>query len=192
MRNSGLKAHLERAGMRMIETPVGDKYVTDKIFELRAAGPAQDKIGLGGEQAGHILIVDDGHPTGDGVRTALFVMRVFLESGAASLASFAAEVGKTPQIIASAHVGNGPRLSRSELDAMEAATLAIPGIIRVNLRYSGTEPLLRAMLESDGSVSEEVLGRIALERCRKAQSVSGLADGEVDILNVTSGGVIRI
>jgi phosphoglucosamine mutase len=191
MRNTGLKARLEQAGIRMFETPVGDKYVTDQIFALRDADATPGKIGLGGEQAGHILIVDDGHPTGDGIRTALFVIRVFLESGALSLASFAAEVGKTPQIIASAYVGNGPRIIRKELDELEAGLLAhTPGIVRVNLRYSGTEPLLRVMLESDGQVDEKGLARIALELCRKAQATSGAISGHIDILNVTCGGVI--
>jgi phosphomannomutase len=137
--------------------------------------------------------VDDGHPTGDGIRTALFVIRVFLESGAASLAGFAAEVGKTPQIIASAYVGNGPRIGRKELDEQEANLLLhTPGIVRVNLRYSGTEPLLRAMLESDGQVDERGLARIALDLCRKAQATSGALSGHIDILNVTRGGVIPV
>jgi len=193
MRNSGLKARLEQAGIRMFETPVGDKYVTDQIFALRDAETAPGMIGLGGEQAGHILIVDDGHPTGDGIRTALFVIRVFLESGASSLASFATEVGKTPQIIASAHVGNGSRISRKELDELEADLLARSvGIVRANLRYSGTEPLLRVMLESDGKVDEIGLAHIALGICRKAQATSGAASGHIDILNVTRGGVIPV
>lgn len=191
MRNSGLKAHLQRLGIRMYETPVGDKYVTDKIFELRESDPNSQKIGLGGEQAGHILIVDDGHPTGDGLRTALYVVRVFLESGVASLASFADEIGKTPQIIASAQIGNGARMSREELDGLEAQTLAqTPGILRISLRYSGTEPLLRAMLESDGSLDERELAEIAMRLCRKAQQLSELPFGSIDILNVTRGGVI--
>jgi phosphomannomutase len=116
-----------------------------------------------------------------------------LESGALSLADFATEVGKTPQIIASAYVGNGPRISRKELDELETGLLAhTPGIVRVNLRYSGTEPLLRAMLESDGQVDEQGLARIALELCRKAQATSGALSGHIDILNVTRGGVIPV
>jgi len=75
---------------------------------------------------------------------------------------------------------------------MESATLAVPGVIRANLRYSGTEPLLRAMLESDGSVSEDELGRIAYTLCRKAQQVSGASALYVDVLNVTRGGVISV
>jgi phosphoglucosamine mutase len=192
MRNSGLKKRLAESGIGMYETPVGDRYVADKIFELRDADPVDGRIGLGGEQAGHILIVDRDHPTGDGIRTALYVIRAFLESGAGSLAEFADEVGKTPQIIASAHVGSGPRMSRQELDDLEAKTMAIPGIIRANLRYSGTEPLLRAMLESDGSIGEEGLAWIALEICRRGQERAGGPITKVDILNVTCGGVIDL
>ncbi len=62
----------------------------------------------------------------------------------------------------------------------------------MNLRYSGTEPLLRAMLESDGSVSERELGEYALEICRKAQQVSGNQSGSIDLLNVTRGGVVSL
>lgn len=192
MRNSGLKSRLESAGIKMFETPVGDKYVTDRIFELRMEEPLDEKVGLGGEQAGHILIVDRGHPTGDGIRTALFVLRAFLESGRDSLASFALDVGKTPQIIASAQVGRGPRFSREQLDEIEASTLELAGIIRVNLRYSGTEPLLRVMLESDETLNEEMLGQIALDLCRKAQELSGSPGAHVDLLNATRGGVISI
>jgi len=121
------------------------------------------------------------------------VIRGILESGASSLADFATEVGKTPQIIASAHVGNGLRISRKELDELEADLLAhTPGIVRANLRYSGTEPLLRVMLESDGKVDEIGLARIALGICRKAQATSRAASGNIDILNVTRGGVIPV
>jgi phosphoglucosamine mutase len=193
MRNSGLKAHLESAGIQMHETPVGDKYVTDKLFELRAAHTQKEALGVGGEQAGHILIVDNDHPTGDGIRTALYVIRALLESGAGSLAEFGAAVGKTPQIIASAYVGRGPRLERGELEQIVSKELArAPGITRFNLRYSGTEPQIRAMLESDGSLSESALARVAVGVCRQAQEFAGVGAADIDILNTTRGGVLPV
>jgi phosphoglucosamine mutase len=193
MRNSGLKRRLEAAGICMHETPVGDKYVTDKIFELRASDAQKDGVGVGGEQAGHVLIVDQDHPTGDGLRTALYILRALAESGAGSLAEFGAEVGKTPQIIASAYVGRGPRLERGVLEDMVAAALAQdPGILRLNLRYSGTEPSIRAMLESDGSLSEAALARVAVGICRKAQEFAGVGKAEIDILNTTQGGILLV
>lgn len=193
MRNGGLKSKLEAAGIRMIETPVGDKYVTDQIFDLRAAHAGGNAVGIGGEQAGHILIVDEEHPTGDGMRTALYVLRALVESGTKSLADFGAEVGKTPQIIASAYVGHGPRLARSELEqAAEGLQADAPGLARLNLRYSGTEPRFRAMLESDGRLSEEQLARIAVAICRQAQVTAGVGKAEIDILNTARGGVLTV
>lgn len=193
MRNGGLKSRLEAAGIRMIETPVGDKYVTEQIFNLRAEHIGNQGIGIGGEQAGHILIVDDEHPTGDGLRTALFVLRALVESGTRSLAEFAAEVGKTPQIIASAFVGHGPRIGKNELEEISVAMqLQAPGLSRLNLRYSGTEPRFRAMLESDGRLSEEQLARIAIEICRTVQDAAGVGKAEIDVLNASRGGVLPV
>jgi phosphoglucosamine mutase len=193
MRNTGLKNRLESAGIAMYETPVGDKYVTDKIFELRRAGSDPRLVGVGGEQAGHILIVDNDHPTGDGLRTALWVMRAYVDSGAVSLAEFAAGVGKTPQIIASAYVGRGPRLDKAALAELETTLLhEESGLVRANLRYSGTEPRFRAMLESDGALDEAALAEIAVDICRRLQSHAGVGEAEIDILNATRGGVIPV
>jgi phosphoglucosamine mutase len=191
MRNTGLKIYLEEAGLQVIETPVGDKYVVEKLLELRQQDAREGQFGLGGEQAGHIDIVNPLFTTGDGIRTALFVMRALRESGLPSLTSFAASVGKTPQIIASAFVGLGERHSRQSLVEMEKQLLAAyPSLLRANLRYSGTEPLLRVMLESDGQLVEADLAGIAWTICRDAQALAAVENGAIDILNCTSGGVL--
>jgi hypothetical protein len=65
-------------------------------------------------------------------------------------------------------------------------------LVRVNLRYSGTEPRFRAMLESDGRLTERELARIAVEICRKAQQIAGVGAAEIDILNVARGGVLPV
>jgi phosphoglucosamine mutase len=189
MRNGGLKDFIESNGMKMYETPVGDKYVVEKILELRS-GASKEMCGLGGEQAGHIVIIDDDHTTGDGIRTALFVMRALQEYEDQSMAEFAAGIGKTPQIIASAYVGYETHLERALLDEMEAQILNdAPGITRVNLRYSGTEPQFRVMMESNGQVSEEKLATIAFSVCKKVQHFGGFDNGEIDVINCTRGGV---
>jgi phosphoglucosamine mutase len=191
MRNTGLKLFLEAAGLKVFETPVGDKYVVDKLLELRRLSPDGSQFGLGGEQAGHIDITNAMFTTGDGIRTALFVLRAYLESGLPSLREFAAGVGKTPQIIASAFVGFGPRFNKPQLAEMQQGLeSSYPGLSRVNIRYSGTEPLLRVMLESDGEQDESRLAEIAWELCRTAQTYSGAGEAEIDILNCTHGGVI--
>ncbi|MBI3241347.1 MAG: phosphoglucosamine mutase [Chloroflexi bacterium] len=191
MRNAGLKKFAEAAGWQLHETPVGDKYVTEKLIELRRNTPQSGGIGLGGEQSGHVILLDDSHVTGDGMRTALFVMRAFIESGATSMAEFAAGIGKTPQVIASADVGRGPRLDKFALVDIENQTLAgHPGLTRINLRYSGTESKFRAMLESDGQQSEEALAGIAARICRQIQAASGMNGGGIEIQDCSRGGLL--
>jgi len=193
MRNEGLKRYVESANIQMHETPVGDKYVIEKLMQLWNQNIQKGKVGLGGEQAGHIVLLDDEHITGDGLRTALFVLNAYVESKNNTLANFAAGVGKMPQIIASAHVGNGDRYSKHELQIMEGEVFsAYPGLLRVNLRYSGTEPLFRTMLESDYTYTEKDLAKIAVEISRKAQEYSKQPNGSIDILNCTRGGVVNI
>lgn len=193
MRNSGLKAYLLSIGLTVHETPVGDKYVVDKLLEIRDNNENEEgKLGLGGEQAGHIDIINDEFTTGDGIRTALFVIRAYLETGAQSMTSFAQRIGKTPQIIASAYVGYGPKINKEKLNLIENLMLRhYTGLERVNLRYSGTEPLFRAMLESDGSQTEEDLASITLGLCRRVQAYASVGDGLIDVLNCKKGGVLK-
>jgi phosphomannomutase len=106
------------------------------------------------------------------------------------MAQFATGIGKTPQVIASAFVGNGKRFNREALDVLESELLTdTVGLIRINLRYSGTEPLFRAMLESDDRLLEEALISMATRVCRQAQALSGIEDGMLEVLNCTRGGV---
>lgn len=193
MRNEGLKQFVESKNLTLYETPVGDKYVVDKLMQLWERNTDEDKIGLGGEQAGHIILLDKEHIAGDGIRTALFVLSAYLKSQNTSLAKFAAGVGKTPQIIASAFVGNGDRFSKQELKVMETEMFEKhPGLVRVNLRYSGTEPLFRIMLESNNSYNVEELASIAIKISREAQQLAKQLNGFIDILNCTRGGTITV
>lgn len=193
MRNEGLRRFVENQGIDLFETPVGDKYVIEKLMQLRNQSAQNGKIGLGGEQAGHIVLLDDEHITGDGLRTALFVLDAYVESSNHTLAEFTAGVGKVPQIIASAQVGNGNRYSQPELQFMEKEVFSTyPGLLRVNLRYSGTEPLFRIMLESENTYSEKDLAKVAVEISRKVQNHSEKPNGSIDILNCTRGGVVNI
>jgi phosphoglucosamine mutase len=195
MRNSGLKQYIEGAGITLEETPVGDKYVIERLIQLRRESPGAGMVGLGGEQAGHLVLLDGDHFTGDGLRTALYFARVFLEAQVPSLSQFAASVGKTPQIIASAAIGHRPRVSKSILAETETATLReFPGLIRVSLRYSGTEPLFRVMLEADrgrpgADLAISDLETIAVKLCRQVQAEAEMGPGNIDLLNCTSGGV---
>lgn len=193
MRNNGLKHYVESAGLQLYETPVGDKYVSDKLMQLWNENSAPGKIGLGGEQAGHIILLDKEHITGDGIRAGLFVLNAFLESRYHTLAAFATGVGKTPQIIASAYVGNTLRFDKQQLETMQLQLLrSHPWLLRANLRYSGTEPLFRVMLESDHSHTEEDLAHLAAEISERAQKLANQTDAEIDILNCTRGGLLAV
>jgi phosphoglucosamine mutase len=191
MRNAGLKTFVESSGFIMFETRVGDKYVVEKLVELKSQNNQVGQFGLGGEQSGHVILLNDEFTTGDGIRTALYLMHAYLESGHKNMGGFTASVNKAPQIIASAHVGSGPRIDRNDLDSLEKQINdASPGINRINLRYSGTEPIFRVMLESDHESTEEDLAKIAYELCLNAQKTSGVKDGTIDILNCARGGLI--
>jgi phosphoglucosamine mutase len=193
MRNNGLRHYVESAGLELYETPVGDKYVSDKLMQLWNENSELGKIGLGGEQAGHIILLDKDHITGDGIRAGLFVLRAFLESHYVTLAAFATGVGKTPQIIASAYVGNTVRFDKQHLETMQKELLRCHRwLLRANLRYSGTEPLFRVMLESDHTHTEEDLAQLAAEISERAQKLANQVGAEIDILNCTRGGLLAV
>jgi phosphomannomutase len=121
------------------------------------------------------------------------VLDAYRESGSQTLAEFAAGVEKLPQIIASAYVGNGRRLEKQEVQTMETDLLkSRPELLRANLRYSGTEPLFRIMLESEKSCTERDLAMIAVQIAQKVQEAANQPDGSLDILNCTKGGLLKV
>jgi phosphoglucosamine mutase len=190
MRNEGLIEFAHGHQLEVYSMPVGDKYVVDKLIELGSRASSH-QYGLGGEQAGHIVLMDKNHTTGDGIRTALFIIRPFVESGAHSLTELTGVIQKTPQVIASAYVGAGPRFDHSALVNLESeARQALPTLKRVNLRYSGTEPQFRAMLDTDAETPESMLSKVAWDVCRKVQALAGFDDGFLEILNCARGGVL--
>jgi phosphoglucosamine mutase len=115
MRNLGLKQFLQKHGIQVIETPVGDKYIYNALKSLKDKYGDSTKVGLGGEQSGHVMLLDDTHNTGDGMRTALYVIEAFIKSEKRKFSEFVMDLNRTPQIIASAYVGNGNRVSKEEL-----------------------------------------------------------------------------
>ncbi len=191
MRNQGMVDFAHQNGLAVHEVPVGDRNVVEKLLELRAAQP--NKYALGAEQAGHVAIVDENHTTGDGIRTALFLLEMFTQSKAKTFSEFTSILRKTPQVIASAYVGKGPRLNKEELKVIQNEYSArFPRLARVNLRYSGTEPLFRAMLEGDLSMNEQDLANVANEICRKIQLAAGVGENaKLEILNTTRGGILQ-
>lgn len=150
MSNMGLEAALKRSGIQMLRAPVGDRYVLEQMQQRSAA--------LGGEQSGHILFPHLA-TTGDGLLTALVVLDLIARSGQ-SLDQLTADLKVFPQVILNVRVCEKKPLN--SFPAIVAATRAAEAELadsgRVVLRYSGTEPLARVMIEAE---SEEAMRRLA-------------------------------
>lgn len=139
MANLGLDEALEEAGIRVLKTQVGDRYVHE---EMQRSG-----ANLGGEQSGHLLFPDYS-PTGDGILSALALLSVVRETGE-PLAALANCMRKFPQVLVNVPVIQKPPLT-SLTGLMERASAfekEMDGSGRVLLRYSGTESLARVMIE---------------------------------------------
>ncbi|MEV0127489.1 phosphoglucosamine mutase [Dactylosporangium sp. NPDC050688] len=154
MSNLGLKIAMADAGIRLLETRVGDRYVLE---EIRAKG-----LALGGEQSGHIVMPAFA-TTGDGVLTALHLMGRMTGTGR-SLADLASVVHRLPQVLINVPVGDRAAAAKAAqvLDAAKQVEAELGGTGRVLLRPSGTEQLVRVMVEAATlEIAREAAERIA-------------------------------
>jgi len=153
MSNLGFVQAMEAAGLRVRQTRVGDRYVLE---EMRAGGYV-----LGGEQSGH-LIMSQHATTGDGILTALHLLQRMVATGK-DLQSLASVVTRLPQVLVNV---TGVDKDRSDdpvlAEAVAAEERALAGRGRVLLRPSGTEPLVRVMVEAPtDETAREVAARLA-------------------------------
>ncbi|GHI05589.1 phosphoglucosamine mutase [Streptomyces cellostaticus] len=154
MSNLGFKLAMERAGIRLVQTAVGDRYVLEEMKEHDFA--------LGGEQSGHVIILDHA-TTGDGTLTGLLLAARVAESGR-TLRDLAAVMERLPQVLI-----NVPDVDKSRVKtsadlaaAVAEAERELGSTGRVLLRSSGTEPLVRVMVEAaDIDQARSVAGRLA-------------------------------
>jgi phosphoglucosamine mutase len=156
MSNLGLRIAMKQSGIKLLETKVGDRYVLE---ELTAGG-----LALGGEQSGHIVMPAFA-TTGDGVLTGLHLMAQIASSGK-SLADLASVVHKLPQVLINVKVGD--REAGAAAPTVQAAVALAENELgetgRVLLRPSGTEPLVRVMVEAETEdQARSVAERIAAE-----------------------------
>ena len=168
MSNVGLEIALADAGITMHRCAVGDWHVREEM--LRRG------IALGGEQSGHIIF-SELLPTGDGLATALCVLRVIAETGC-ELADLAGALTTFPQLLVNVPVTEKRELDRVPeiTDAIEAAERRLSGEGRVLVRYSGTEPLLRIMIEGrDRAVVQKLADGIAARARQHLGSPTGRA-----------------
>lgn len=145
MSNVGLEIALKRHGIQLRRTGVGDKYVMEEMI--------RGGFVLGGEQSGHIILTEH-LPTGDGLATALAVLRVMAESGR-ELADLSAELVTYPQTLVNVRVREKKPVENVAVikRAIDKVEQALAGNGRVLVRYSGTEPLLRIMIEGQNQAS---------------------------------------
>ena len=139
MSNIGLELALAESGIALRRTQVGDKYVMEEIV--------REGFSLGGEQSGHVIFSDYLF-TGDGLATALSVLRVMALTGR-PLSSLASQLVTYPQVLVNVRVRQRCDLASvpAVADAMARVESRLVGQGRLLVRYSGTEPLLRIMLE---------------------------------------------
>ncbi|MEV7201225.1 phosphoglucosamine mutase [Streptomyces griseoluteus] len=154
MSNLGFKIAMERAGISLVQTAVGDRYVLEEMKEHGYA--------LGGEQSGHVIILDHA-TTGDGTLTGLLLAARVAETGR-TLRELASVMDRLPQVLV-----NVPDVDRSRVGtsadlaaAVGEAERELGRTGRVLLRPSGTEPLVRVMVEAaDIDQARTIAGRLA-------------------------------
>ena len=145
MSNLGLEVAFREAGIEFMRAPVGDRYV---LAMLRDSGGS-----LGGETSGHILCLDK-TTTGDGLVSALQVLGVMKKTGR-SLAELSSGMRKFPQVLLNVKVAKrfDPSTVPSVQEAVQKIEKRMGGDGRVVLRASGTEPVIRVMVEGKGEVA---------------------------------------
>jgi phosphoglucosamine mutase len=157
MSNLGLEQALERRGIGLVRTAVGDRYVVEA---MRAGG-----YNLGGEASGHVVLLDH-NTTGDGLISALKVLAILRRRGK-PLSQLCADFQRFPQVLVSVQVAE-----KKPIDALPELAAAVKRVEaslgrrgRVLIRYSGTEPKARVMVEGEDEAqvreyAEELAGRL--------------------------------
>ncbi|TCK06491.1 phosphoglucosamine mutase [Phorcysia thermohydrogeniphila] len=163
MSNMGLEVFLKEMGLNLHRTPVGDRFVAEKMDEVGAL--------VGGEQSGHVIIKEFSE-TGDGILTAILIASI-AKSVKKPLSQLASMVKTFPQKLKNIRVKEKPPLEKLEKlqNAIKEAEEKLAGKGRVLVRYSGTEPVLRIMVEAE----DENLIDVIIEDLQKAVKEEGIA-----------------
>ncbi|KPU46313.1 phosphoglucosamine mutase [Oxobacter pfennigii] len=163
MSNLGLDIAFKERSIKSLKTKVGDRYVLEEMLK--------GGYSIGGEQSGHIIFLDY-NTTGDGILTALQLMMVMKKKNK-SLSSLSSIMTELPQVLCNAKVNNDKKAAYNTdkiiLSEIQKIEDKLNGIGRVLIRPSGTEPLVRVMLEGKNKIEIELLARslayLIEERC---------------------------
>ncbi|WP_459130184.1 phosphoglucosamine mutase [Guggenheimella bovis] len=154
MSNLGFMNYCKEQGIDVVQTKVGDRYVIERM--------RKDGFNLGGEQSGHIIFTDF-NQTGDGILTGLKLVEAVTESGK-TLSELQKAIPRYPQVIENAKINKDRKKEFDQVEAINARIRdveeALHGTGRVLIRPSGTEPVIRVMLEGEDI---EALKSYALE-----------------------------
>ena len=163
MSNFGLDETLQTHGISVLRTRVGDRYVIEQMMK--------NEYNVGGEQSGH-MIFRDFTTTGDGIISALQILRVMVESGK-PLSELKSVLRKYPQAQRNLRVREKTPLEElpEVTKAVTAAEKDLGGAGRVLLRYSGTEPKIRLLIE----------GRDSVRINRQADDIAGLIEAAIGV-----------
>jgi len=155
MSNFGLELCMAKAGVKLLRTPVGDRYLLERMLA--------EGYNFGGEQSGHFIFLDH-NTTGDGLISALQMISLMKRTGK-PLSELAQAMSAVPQILLNIKVKQKPKLeSVPDIDrAIRESERRLNGSGRVLVRYSGTEPLLRIMVEGE---REAVIKEVAEDLAR--------------------------
>jgi phosphoglucosamine mutase len=153
MSNLGLEHAMQERGIRLLRTKVGDRYVLEEMKRVGA--------NLGGEQSGHIILLDY-NTTGDGLATAVLLARIVKEA-AKPLSALAGQMKHMPQLLVNVRARNKDRLSQDQEvgEAIAEMEEYLKDRGRILVRPSGTEPLIRVMAEGpDEEELKRVVGKL--------------------------------
>ena len=143
MSNLGLKKYAENNNLNYVQTSVGDRYVLEEMLK--------NGYNLGGEQSGHVICLDY-NPTGDGILTSILLIRAMLEEGKKA-SEIAGIMNAYPQVLVNAKVNSNKKdefKTNPEIqEAVKKLEEEFAGNGRVLVRASGTEPLIRVMIEGE-------------------------------------------
>ena len=161
MSNLGLNKYAEQNGLQLIQTKVGDRYVLEEMLK--------NGYNLGGEQSGHVILLDY-NPTGDGILTSLMLIQAILESGKKA-SELSGVMKKYPQVLINAKVNSNKKYDyekNTEIkSAIEKLEKEFSGNGRVLIRPSGTEPLVRVMIEGQDKDAIELEAKKLCELIEK-------------------------
>lgn len=159
MANLGFRRAMERLGIDVVETQVGDRYVLEAMREHKA--------NLGGEQSGHVILADRAN-TGDGLLTAVRLLEVMASSGKELRELRKETITEYPQVLRNVHVADKHKLADAHLlwEAVRDAEERLEGEGRILVRASGTESLVRVMVEAASGTEAAAIADVLVEITR--------------------------